>query len=696
MESLPGAAVGSRGLFMLEQNVIARCYVVAWLFLLMSPMLSSAQEDASGAAEDKTQSRFQMEKVVVTATGLEDEVREVARHVTVITAEDIAQSPSNYVPDLLARETNVNLQSLYGTDKQAAVDIRGMGQSTASNVLVLVDGFRLNSPDLAGPDFSSVPLDEIERIEIIRGAGSVIYGSGAVGGVVNIITKRGKKKPTARPYASYGSYDTFDGRVSGGGQVGNLDLNLNAAYFDTEGYRENSGFIKNDVGGQLGYDATKHFGGNLLDGVYFTLSGSYHKDRQGFPGGVPIEDIDSESQREKASTPDDGAETEDKRVRGGVEIDLGTRGLITLNTGLRQRDSDFIFGFTPLKPKEEQLSRLEEDTQQIDFGYTKEYSLWEVDNTFRFGTDYYYTDYFSERVDQRERKNSQIDSLGLFFTNRSAFGEKLSFDIGYRYNTYEGTFRNDDLVDFGGSDAWVNGDEFDRHYYDNAYNFGIVYAPAKGTSLFASFATSFRIPNVDEFALADEDLVPQNGRHVDVGLRQQFKKQAELSLSLFYIEIEDEIFFDADARLNRNFEDPTQRYGMETSLKYYPLEPLYLWGNFTLMEARFEDSRDFIPLVPQFSAKLGMEWRIAEPLLIALTGTFISSRFDGNDITNDRFAKLDPYQVFDAKLTYSLKKFSFFCGVNNIFDEFYESVAFSESYFPMPTRNYYAGLAWSL
>jgi iron complex outermembrane receptor protein len=681
---------------MLEQNVTARCYIVAVLLLLMSPMLSYAQGDSSKAEEDKTRSRFQMEEVVVTATRLEDEVREVPRHVTVITAEDIAQSPSNYVPDLLARETNVTLQNLYGTDKQAAVDIRGMGQTTASNVLVLVDGFRLNSPDLAGPDFSTVPIDEIERIEIIRGAGSVIYGSGAVGGVVNIITKRGKKKPTARPYASYGSYNTFDGRASGGGQIGHLDFNLNADYFDTDGYRENSGLIKNDFGARLGYDATHYLGGGLLDGVYFTLSGTYHQDQQGFPGGVPIEDIDSESDRKKASTPDDGAETEDQRVRGGVEIDLGTRGLITLNTGLRQRDSDFIFGFTPLKPKEEQLSQLKEDTQQIDFGYTKEYSLWQIDNTFRFGADYYYTDYFSERVDQRERKNSQIDSLGLFFTNRSAFGEKFSFDIGYRYNTYEGIFRNDDLVDFGGSDAWVNGEEFDRQYYDNAYNIGMVYAPAKSTSLFASFATSFRIPNVDEFALADEDLAPQDGRHVDVGLRQQFKELAELSLSLFYFEIEDEIFFDADARVNRNYEDTTQRYGIETSLKYYPAGQLYLWGNFTLMEARFEGSDDWIPLVAQVSAKLGMEWRIAEPLLLALTGTYVGSRFDGNDITNDRFAKLDPYQVFDAKLTYSLKKFSFFCGVNNIFDEFYESVAYSESYFPMPTRNYYAGLAWSL
>ena len=681
---------------MVDHKIITRCTMVTAFLLVMVSMPADSQESNGDAEEAKPpKSRFQMEEVVVTATGLEDEVREVPRNVTVITAEDIAQSPSNYVPDLLSREANVNLQSLYGTDKQAVVDIRGMGQTTASNVLVLVDGFRLNSPDLAGPDYSSVPLDEIERIEIIRGAGSVIYGSGAVGGVVNIITKRGKKEPTARAYASYGSYDTFDGRASGGGQVENLDFSLNADYFDTEGYRENGGLRKKDFGARLGYDATEHIGGDLLKGVVFTLSGGYHEDKQGFPGGVPIEDIDSESERTKASTPNDGAETEDNRVRGGIEVDLGFFGVLTLNGGLRYRDSDFIFGFTPLKSKEDQNSRLNEDTQQLDFGYTQEYSLWGLDNTFQFGTDYYYTDYYSERIDQRERKNSQIDSLGFFFTNRTAVGEKLSFDIGYRYNTYKGTFRNDDLVDFSGEDVWVNGDEFDRHYYDNAYNIGLVYAPSKSTSLYTSFATSFRIPNVDEFALADENLKPQNGWHIDLGVRQQFKDLVELSLSLFYFEIDDEIYFDADARENRNYEDTTQRFGVETSLKYYPTDRLYLWGNLTLMEAKFKQTGDQVPLVPNFTAKLGMEWQVFNPLLFALTGTFVSSQFDGNDVTNDRFAELAPYQVFDAKLTYTFKKFNVFCGVNNIFNELYETVAFSESYFPMPTRNYYAGLAWS-
>jgi outer membrane receptor protein involved in Fe transport len=681
---------------MIKKTIIERFCSVFILFVLIGSKLLFAQETLTEEEKEATKSRFEMEEVVVTATGLEDEVRKVARNVTIITAEDIAQSPSNYVPDLLARETNLNLQSFYGTDKRAVVDIRGMGQTATSNVLVLVDGFRLNSPDLAGPDFSTVPIDEIERIEIIRGAGSVVYGSGAVGGVVNIITKRGGVKPTAHLYGSYGSYQTIDGRASGGGQVENLSLNLNASYYDTDGYRENGDLEKKDLGARAGYDASEHIGGDFFDSLLFTLTANYHDDDQGFPGGVPIEDIDDESDRRKASTPNDGAETADKRIRGGIETEFGTWGALKLNGGLRSRESDFIFGFTPLKPRSEQKSRLEEDTQLFDLSYVKEYSLWGLAHTFQFGSDYYYTDYFSERIDQRERKNSQIDNLGLFFTHRSSLGQRLSFDLGFRYNIYEGTFRNDELVDFGGTDVWINGDEFDRDYNDTAYNLGVVYAPLKSTSLFGSFATSFRIPNVDEFALADDNLRPQDGWHVDLGLRHQFKDLAEVSVALFYFEIDDEIFFDADARENRNFDDTTQRFGIETSLRYHPTDALYLWGNFTFMDAKFEDTNNWIPLVPKYSARLGMEWRIINPLLFAFSGTFVSSRYDGNDITNDRFAKLDPYQVFDAKLTYTYKKISLFGGVNNIFNELYETLAFSESYFPMPTRNFYGGVAWSL
>ncbi len=132
---------------------------------------------------------IEADQVLVTAPSASGTLRAAPHGVTIITPEDIERSGATTVGMLLSQEANLNLQS-FGGDRNAAIDIRGMGETAVSNVLVLVDGVRLNESDLTGADLSSVPLAQIERIEILRGGGAVRYGNGAVGGVINIITRR--------------------------------------------------------------------------------------------------------------------------------------------------------------------------------------------------------------------------------------------------------------------------------------------------------------------------------------------------------------------------------------------------------------------------------------------------------------------------------------------------------------------------
>ena len=98
-----------------------------------------------------------------------------------------------------------------------------------------------------------------------------------------------------------------------------------------------------------------------------------------------------------------------------------------------------------------------------------------------------------------------------------------------------------------------------------------------------------------------------------------------------------------------------------------------------------------MPLVPRHKGSLGVEWEAVHGLTLSATGTYVGSRYDGNDVDNDRYEKLDAYQVFDTKATYGKKSLTVFVGVNNLLDERYETSSFSESYYPMPGRNYYAG-----
>jgi outer membrane receptor protein involved in Fe transport len=101
-----------------------------------------------------------------------------------------------------------------------------------------------------------------------------------------------------------------------------------------------------------------------------------------------------------------------------------------------------------------------------------------------------------------------------------------------------------------------------------------------------------------------------------------------------------------------------------------------------------------MPLVPKYKFSLGLEWRFLKPASISFAGMWVGSRYDGNDETNDRFAKLKPYKVLDGKITYQYKNFYVLAGIKNIFDELYSTSAYSERYYPMPGREFYGGVEW--
>ena len=122
-----------------------------------------------------------LEEVVVTATRDIQEIRKVPANVTVITPEEMKQSNSQTAVDLIRNEVGVVVRDYYGNGKQASVDMRGFGETGPLNTLVLVDGRRVNEIDLSGVDWTQIPIDQVERIEIVRGAGTVLYGDNAVG-----------------------------------------------------------------------------------------------------------------------------------------------------------------------------------------------------------------------------------------------------------------------------------------------------------------------------------------------------------------------------------------------------------------------------------------------------------------------------------------------------------------------------------
>ncbi|MFA5437942.1 MAG: TonB-dependent receptor plug domain-containing protein, partial [Candidatus Omnitrophota bacterium] len=151
-----------------------------------------------------------LEKIVVTPYRYTESLANTPASVSVIDSDQISKSNVSTTVDLLSELSGVVVKDWTGNGSKAAVDIRGFGEQSALNTLVLVDGRRVNEIDLSGVSWRQIPLEQIERIEVLKGGfGSVLYGDNAVSGVINIITKRGADKPVSvEVTGEYGSYDT--------------------------------------------------------------------------------------------------------------------------------------------------------------------------------------------------------------------------------------------------------------------------------------------------------------------------------------------------------------------------------------------------------------------------------------------------------------------------------------------------------
>jgi len=175
-------------------------------------------------------------EIVITASRMEQQADAVSSDITVITPEDLAQSPSRSMSEVMEEKAGIFMYEPGTALKVSTIDIRGFGDTAKNNILFLLNGRKMNSIDNSGFDPMQIPLEAIDRVEITRGAGSVLYGDNAVGGVVNIITKKeGEGKISGALGVNHGSYNTTSEDLTVSGRRGPLSYFLLTKYFDTKG-----------------------------------------------------------------------------------------------------------------------------------------------------------------------------------------------------------------------------------------------------------------------------------------------------------------------------------------------------------------------------------------------------------------------------------------------------------------------------
>jgi iron complex outermembrane receptor protein len=277
--------------------------------------------------------------ILVEASRSNDTVGDMNKYVTIITSQDIARSPAKSLPDLLGTVPGVDAR-VNSSIKDQQIDMGGFGESSVSNVVVLVDGRRLNLPDLPAPDLSLVDLNTIDHIEIIQGAGTVLYGDNATGGVINIITRKGREntKPSVILTSETGPYKTNKESMALSGGLPKLTYQFNYDRQQSNNYRTYNNYWANDYSTRLNYDPTDVFSVDFSQG--------YHLDRYRLPGGISLDELNSGGRTGVNSTRIGDGTTSDSHfdITPHVKFDAGDgHGDFSLFTSARKRDNNFVF-----------------------------------------------------------------------------------------------------------------------------------------------------------------------------------------------------------------------------------------------------------------------------------------------------------------------------------------------------------------
>ncbi len=641
------------------------------------------------SSESKNEQAVDLGEVISTASRYEELVESVPANVTVIKAEDIRKSTARNIPDLLRSQVGVFVNDITGNGRSFSVDIRGFGaaMTAQTNTLVLIDGRRVNQPDLSGTDWSLISLDRIERIEVIRGGrGSVLYGDNATGGVINIITKSGKGLEgfQAKADVMAGSYDTFDASASASGSTQKASYALSARYSDSEGYRDNSETEFKDIGGNAAWYAA--------DWLEINFSGDYHKDNAGLPGSILRSDFAKGVSRTDSLTPDNFADVEDYYFKAGPQAYFWNNSVFRADASYRKRSSVFDISFTggnfvgdtdietnAFAPQVVFKEKIFGKENSLTIGFDYEKATEDILNTSVFFGTASVGDFELEK-----------ESTGYYIQDEFKPVEAVALSAGARYDRARFEF------DPGRPDH-VTMDE-------TAYNAGASCNFHKKSYVYFGYSKSFRYPVLDEFFnfstnTVNTNLDAQTSDDYEVGARHYFSETFFADVNFFLLDTENEIFYNTVTFANENLDGDTRRQGVELTLAK-EFERMKLKATYSYTDAEIRGgqySGEHIPNVPEHKASFDSEFELGAGFLLALTGIYVGERPFDSDFAN-QFDDQDDYFLLNAKILYKWKNFTPFVNLNNITNEEYSEYGVlggfptEEAFYPSPKFNFMVGI----
>ena len=661
------------------------------------------------------QGRAQDEAVLITAPRFEDDARKLPASVTVLHAEDIAQSAARTLPELLSDQVGVYSRDLFGNNAAAAsVDMRGYGVSAPQNTLILLDGKRLNDFDLSNVQWSAIPLSNVERIEILRGSGAVLYGDGASAGVINIVTRSPLRRGTRfEGYGRAASFDTFEGQLYGSFASDALGINGTLYGYTSNGYRDNNQNTQRN--------ATANLRWALGEGALDLQLGTDHQDLR-LPGGRLVRPSTGLNEYRDdprgTNTPDDYTDRDGNRASATLSQRIGEA---ELSIGLEYRDKDLtsfalLGGFSQYRSDDLELTAL---TPRVRLPF----ATGVLRHRVTAGIDLHRWRYDSRRTDRPEnisQPTNRVDvtqEIKAFYVQDVIEIAKATIvSLGYR--SARARYDAKDTVDTGAAACFFCAGAPPVHetQHQHAWEAGVRHALDSAWTLIARGERSYRFVNAEEvyefdaFFLPEFQILrPQHATTVEGGVEWQGRSLWSRA-TLFRSDVTDEIHLDpySTGIGNRNL-PKSRRSGLEFELRWRPAPAWQLGAAYAYTDARFLEgvlpgspfaigtnlsiAGKRVPLVPENKLNLSAVWDWDARTRLSGALTAVSSQYMDNDEPNTLGPKIPAYAVADLKLSHRFDWGRVALAVNNLFDEDYYSYAVRSAFttdlysvYPLPGR----------
>ncbi|MCD6093312.1 MAG: TonB-dependent receptor [Candidatus Omnitrophica bacterium] len=613
------------------------------LAIFFIPLVAFAQEIPT----------YQLGKIVVTATKTEQYQAEVGSSTTVITTKDIEKTGKRTVGEILQDVLGISVVRNSAFGGLTSVYLRG---SKPGHTLVLIDGVEVNDPMATDRSFNFAHLttDNIERIEIVRGPQSTLYGSDAIGGVINIITKKGKGKPKFSISSEAGSHKTFKEFIGLTGEAENLSYSVSASRLDSEGISKAADGSEKD--GYENATLSSKIDWKIFDNSQLSFVARF-----------------TDSQTDL----DDGGYEDDPNYTAWWRNFVSK---VSFNQAINPwwgHNLSFSYNDVRRKYRDEKDSV---DTTEDRWSWYKG-----NDKKFEWQNNFYPVgwDTFTLGFEYEEERGSSYYRSGSYI---SKFDRKTVDNKSYYFQNQLNLWEN--LFITGGSRI----DDHELFGTETTYKVSTAYIISQtGTRLKANWGTGFKAPSLYQLysSYGNPNLNPDESKSYDFGFEQNFfDGKVSFDLAYFHNDFKNMVDWDSATWKYKNI-GRAETKGFEAGAKFLPVQDITIQTNFTYMDTKDKETGLELLRRPKRQVNLSINWRFLEKGNLNLGITYVGSRKD-MDYTSypyKRITKKD-YTDVDLSCLYNLtENLQIFGRIENLFDKKYQEV----HGYATPGRSFYGG-----